>query len=744
MGALSKIKKAVTKVAKAVTKPVKQATKAVTNVVKSVSKPVVKAVSSVATGVKKVATNVVRGVAKAPARVLGSAASGIKKVATSTLKSVGKVALKVAVTAAKVSSKLGVAGHIIDVALVAYTGGAYAAAKLAAKKVITHLAASAVAKKLAPKSKLAASVASALISGGSTKSLALKQAALSATQRYAINKAGQQLAKKSNTLASALNIYNGVSSVAALGRQVSSVSSGARQLGKYMAPASRALPAPNQKPTGQTFPLAAKGGATNIRALPSAAGSYTIKKGDSLWTISSRTGVPVADLMKANGISNPNLIRTGAKLSLPVTYTAGNSRNLSAQNAAYINGRSSGSGPSSLAGSSSSIVNRADRTGDFFWKDGKLTIVVTGKRNGDANSYQSGAPVYMPMKTNGIGTQNLIQTGTESYSPMANAPQGGINGNSSFDLFGAAADTVWGTGVTLMKTMTGTYVYRPSPYGGIGPDAKMRALTDRLGLRTKFDHTPVKGASIFNSNYNNGMLGNEELAAKKTSFFRKPNTEVVYLNGKPWGKGNSPAGSTRVDVQSRNFGKDIFESKVVKELSYSKGQAQANAYADIISKANGFPSKWSYPAKWAGRALGVVGVAMEGWRVIDAGQTYGWDNPQTKRTGAQVGGALSGGGAGAVIGSILIPVPLLGTLVGGIAGSYIGDWLGGVTYDSLSPSAEAIPTRPAPNLLLAASRTTPVSIGWIDNKGMTPATGTGSSLSRRSAPTTGRLASFGR
>lgn len=400
MGILSKVKKAVTKVAKVVTKPVKKVTQAAAKVVKSVSKPVAKAVSSVATGVKKVATNVVRAVAKAPAKVLGSVASGIKKAATSTLKSVGKVAAKVAVTAAKVSSKLGIAGHIIDVALVAYTGGAYAAVKLAAKKVITTYAASVVAKKLASTSKLAASVASALIGGGSTKSSLLKQAALSAT-KYAINKAGQQLAKKSSAVASAFNIYNGVSSVVALGKQARAVSSGAKQLGRYIAPASRALPAPNQKPTVQTFPLAAKGGATNIRALPSAAGSYTIKKGDSLWTISSRTGVPVAELMKANGINNPNLIRTGARLNIPVTTGAGKSSSLAAQNAAFVTGWNN-------SNKSSSLVNTAKGNGTTgtSQREKTLTIKITGGKEAEYCTQRVG---FYPSRPSYIDPESLPQ-----------------------------------------------------------------------------------------------------------------------------------------------------------------------------------------------------------------------------------------------------------------------------------------------------------------------------------------------
>jgi LysM repeat protein len=44
---------------------------------------------------------------------------------------------------------------------------------------------------------------------------------------------------------------------------------------------------------------------------------YTVERGDTLSKIASETGVPVADLVEANNISNPNLIRIGQVLVIP-------------------------------------------------------------------------------------------------------------------------------------------------------------------------------------------------------------------------------------------------------------------------------------------------------------------------------------------------------------------------------------------------------------------------------------------
>lgn len=44
---------------------------------------------------------------------------------------------------------------------------------------------------------------------------------------------------------------------------------------------------------------------------------YTVKSGDSLNQIAAATGVPVDEIVKLNGITNPNLISVGQQLKLP-------------------------------------------------------------------------------------------------------------------------------------------------------------------------------------------------------------------------------------------------------------------------------------------------------------------------------------------------------------------------------------------------------------------------------------------
>lgn len=45
--------------------------------------------------------------------------------------------------------------------------------------------------------------------------------------------------------------------------------------------------------------------------------TYTVQKGDTLTTIAKANNTTVAELVKLNGIKNPNLIRVGQVLTLP-------------------------------------------------------------------------------------------------------------------------------------------------------------------------------------------------------------------------------------------------------------------------------------------------------------------------------------------------------------------------------------------------------------------------------------------
>jgi LysM repeat protein len=78
-------------------------------------------------------------------------------------------------------------------------------------------------------------------------------------------------------------------------------------------------------------------------APPSAASTaYTVRSGDTLWSIASRSRTSVASLARINGLSNPSLIRVGQVLTVPaqagapVVATDNNIGSLSTTSSTYV------------------------------------------------------------------------------------------------------------------------------------------------------------------------------------------------------------------------------------------------------------------------------------------------------------------------------------------------------------------------------------------------------------------------
>lgn len=75
---------------------------------------------------------------------------------------------------------------------------------------------------------------------------------------------------------------------------------------------------PNALKVGQVLRIPAASAVKTLAAKKATvpASSHTVKSGDTLYALSRRTGVPVQQLMRANNLSSPNL-KVGTKLTIP-------------------------------------------------------------------------------------------------------------------------------------------------------------------------------------------------------------------------------------------------------------------------------------------------------------------------------------------------------------------------------------------------------------------------------------------
>lgn len=74
---------------------------------------------------------------------------------------------------------------------------------------------------------------------------------------------------------------------------------------------------PNRILVGQVLTLPSGAAAPSPSAAGAAATTYTVRRGDTLGRIASRTGTTIAALVAHNHLANPNLIREGQVLQLP-------------------------------------------------------------------------------------------------------------------------------------------------------------------------------------------------------------------------------------------------------------------------------------------------------------------------------------------------------------------------------------------------------------------------------------------
>ena len=74
---------------------------------------------------------------------------------------------------------------------------------------------------------------------------------------------------------------------------------------------------PNRIYAGTRLTVPAPSGAPTAPAPATASAAYTVRRGDTLGSIAAKAGTTIATVVSLNGIKNPNLVRVGQVLSLP-------------------------------------------------------------------------------------------------------------------------------------------------------------------------------------------------------------------------------------------------------------------------------------------------------------------------------------------------------------------------------------------------------------------------------------------
>ncbi|GMV92738.1 MAG: hypothetical protein AMXMBFR82_25160 [Candidatus Hydrogenedentota bacterium] len=97
--------------------------------------------------------------------------------------------------------------------------------------------------------------------------------------------------------------------------------------------------------TGQTLKVA---GATGTSSpLPAASQGHTVKSGESAWTIAQKYGVSVDDLLAANGLSKNSVLKAGQELKVPLGGVGSNSSSSSGKT--IVHKTTAGQSPSTIA-----------------------------------------------------------------------------------------------------------------------------------------------------------------------------------------------------------------------------------------------------------------------------------------------------------------------------------------------------------------------------------------------------------
>lgn len=182
-----------------------------------------------------------------------------------------------------------------------------------------------------------------------------------------------------------------------------------------------------------------------VLVIPTKDRTHVVVRGESLYTIAAKYGTTIATLIKANNLPNPNLIHPDQKLTIPGGSGSGGSGGT---------GGSGGSGGSSGGSDSNGSIQKPDGT---YARSGRFHVVKKGETLDEIASLER-VSVEAITTANGI-VNHVIYTGTRLFLDGPGHTAHGTTGSGTYtvqrgDRLGDIANR-YGTSISKIASSNG-------------------------------------------------------------------------------------------------------------------------------------------------------------------------------------------------------------------------------------------------------------------------------------------------